>query len=305
MAKARKKSTEVVIEEEDSIIETTVENEEGEEDGASAAPAPEPEPEETVAELKARLKKSEEEMAAIRAENKKKDEALRRESTRAASSEAESIRAYEARLEEGIASTNAQLDRIAREMEDALDEGDNKAYVAAQRELAKHTNYLSRLEADKANFEQWKEQEKTKASPSRSAEADDGMTPATRDWIARHPEFNTDARYNTIALAGHHLAQAEGIRLDSPEYFARIEKELDERYYKREASRQSAASSGARPSRETGTNGGQSGQRVRLTEAQLEAADALGMTPAQYAKNLLELQKMGKMGHPNRSTSAM
>lgn len=264
--------------------------------------------EETIEAVKQRLAKTETDLAAERAASREKDELLQKESTRASTTEAEMIRTWETNLENSITGTNEKLDQLQKELEDAYDEGDSPRIAQTQRELTKATIHLSQLEGQKAQFEAWKEQQKT-AKTSRPAAPDSGggYTPAAKEWIDRHPKFNSDPVYRNIALAGDQIARERGVELDSPQYFEIIEQTVAKYYDKAEGgSRSSAASTGARPTRDHGDGGrAERANRVTLTPEEVAFARESDISLEEYARNKLALKKEGRLGAYSNKRQAM
>lgn len=128
------------------------------------------------------------------------------------------------------------------------------------------------------------------------------LTPQSADWVRAHPEYVRDQRLNRRMIAAHELAVTEGIQPDTPEYFETIERTLGIRKRQQAGNpddtaakvvRQRDSAPAAAPvSRETGTRS----NVVRLTPAEREIAELSGLTPEQYAKQKLALQREGKIG---------
>lgn len=128
------------------------------------------------------------------------------------------------------------------------------------------------------------------------------LTPQSADWVRAHPEYVRDAKLNRRMIAAHELAVTDGIQPDTPEYFASIERTLgiagrqanvDPADTAAKVVRQRDSAPAAAPvSRDSGTRG----NVVRLTAAEREIAELSGLTPEQYAKQKLALQREGKIG---------
>jgi hypothetical protein len=129
------------------------------------------------------------------------------------------------------------------------------------------------------------------------------LSPRSADWVRRHPEFVRDPRLNAKMIAAHNLAVADGIPTDTDEYFDAIEETLkvtpkpaqndtDDQYAAKAVRRRDAAPAAAPANR-----GGQSASSnvVRLTAAEREMAEMMGMKPEDYAKNKVALKKEGKI----------
>ena len=107
-----------------------------------------------------------------------------------------------------------------------------------------------------------------------------------------------------MMIAAHTLAIRKNIQVDSPEYFQYIEntlgytqappKEVSEPVQAPSGGR-AAAPSPAPVSRAASTTGSSRPNVVRLSEAEREMADIMGMTYQEYAKNKVDLQKSGKL----------
>jgi hypothetical protein len=128
------------------------------------------------------------------------------------------------------------------------------------------------------------------------------LTPQSADWVRAHPEYVRDQRLNRRMIAAHELAVTEGIQPDTTEYFETIERTLGIRKRQQAGNpddtaakvvRQRDSAPAAAPvSRETGARS----NVVRLTPAEREIAELSGLTPEQYAKQKLALQREGKIG---------
>jgi phage I-like protein len=128
------------------------------------------------------------------------------------------------------------------------------------------------------------------------------LSPKSADWVRRHPEYVRDAKLNRKMIAAHELAMADGVPVDSEDYFTAIEEtlkikpaapqtETSDEYAAKVTQRRDAAPAAAPVSR-----GGSSRTNVvRLSAAEREMAEMMGMKPEDYAKNKVALQKEGKL----------
>jgi hypothetical protein len=132
------------------------------------------------------------------------------------------------------------------------------------------------------------------------------LSPRSANWVRAHPEFATDQRLYQKMLAAHNLAVADGLRVDSDEYFSEIEgtlriSSLNSRSIEVGPTEQTAqivqrrSSPPAAPVSRSGAAPDARPNTVRLTAQQIEIAELMGMTPREYAKNLLELKKEGRL----------
>jgi phage I-like protein len=103
----------------------------------------------------------------------------------------------------------------------------------------------------------------------------------------------------------HNIAMDDGLEPDSDEYFEFIEQRLG--YRKRDdlqnlqsmssasTATQRRSAPPAAPSSRSANSGTSSGNVVRLTAEQKEMAQMMGLKPEEYAKNMLDLKKEGKL----------
>jgi hypothetical protein len=106
-------------------------------------------------------------------------------------------------------------------------------------------------------------------------------------------------------LAAHNLAMADDIPADSDDYFAAIEDTLRIRRQDNSGDYDAMADAAkptqrrsappAAPVSRNGGGGGSKPNRVTLTAAEREMASMMGMTPEEYGRNKLTLQKEGKL----------
>ena len=130
------------------------------------------------------------------------------------------------------------------------------------------------------------------------------LTPRSADWVRAHPEFVKDSRLNRKMIAAHELAVADGHAPDTDGYFSAIEQTLNVDRRAASAVDEEASSSAAKvvsrrdaaPAAAPVSRGGSNRTNVvRLTAAEREMADMMGMKHDDYAKNKIALQKEGKL----------
>jgi hypothetical protein len=131
------------------------------------------------------------------------------------------------------------------------------------------------------------------------------LSPRSADWVRRNPQFATDPRLYQKMLAAHNLAMADDIPADSDDYFNAIEDTLRIRRQDNSGDYDAMADAAkptqrrsappAAPVSRSGGGGGSKPNRVTLTAAEREMASMMGMTPEEYGRNKLTLQKEGKL----------
>lgn len=125
------------------------------------------------------------------------------------------------------------------------------------------------------------------------------LTPRSASWVREHPEFVRDQKLNRKMLAAHELAVADGITPDSDDYFDHVEGTLG---VNRSADQEEApkhqrrAAPAIAPVTRASMNGdGSRPNVVRLSAEQREMASMMGMTPEEYARNMRDLKREGRM----------
>jgi hypothetical protein len=212
--------------------------------------------------------------------------------------------------------TNLQLvvnaiDTVSRDQElmkqahtYALQNGDFARATEIQSEMSANSAKLLQLENGRQAMENAPRQPEPQMPPTDPVEDfASRLSPRSADWVRKHPEFVRDQRLNAKMIAAHNLAVADGIPTDTDEYFDAIEETLkvtpkpaqndtDDQYAAKAVRRRDAAPAAAPANR-----GGQSASSnvVRLTAAEREMAEMMGMKPEDYAKNKVALKKEGKI----------
>ncbi|SRR5581483_5114338 len=186
----------------------------------------------------------------------------------------------------------------------AMADQDYAAAAEAQTQMAEAAANKVALER---GLEQLKAQPKPQAADPVETLARQ-LSPQSAAWVRSHPQYATDSRLNQRLIAAHNLAVTDNLAVDTPEYFAHVEKTLGLGHSDAPAPKlqdDAAMSDAARPVQDRapaaapvsrGASGNGSAPRtVRLTKDEVEIAEMMGLTPAEYAKNKLELQKAGRM----------
>ncbi|MCV9940917.1 hypothetical protein OIU35_31590 [Boseaceae bacterium BT-24-1] len=192
----------------------------------------------------------------------------------------------------------------------AMEAGDYDAAATAQVSISEATAKRVRLQEAKAMLDNAKGRQPTHEGrvdrpaaaqpPNEFEQMVSKFTPASQAWARQHASYFTDDKLRKKVIAAHHAADADDIQFDSPEYFQFIEERVGIRQPAQqqgdtvETRRPSGGAVAAPVARDTIAGGARiSGNTVRLTAAQVEAAAIAGQTPEQYARNLLELQREG------------
>lgn len=223
-----------------------------------------------------------------------------------------------------VANTNLQLvsnaiDTVKRENEilkanyrAALSQSDYDAAADVQERMATNAAKLLQLENGKAAMEAEPKQRQEVREMPRTVDPVEAfasqLSPRSASWVRKNPQFVTDPRLNQKMIAAHNLAVADGFEADSDDYFSFIEDTLKVNRREEASAQQqeSALSSAASPAQRrssppaapvsrSGTANGTRSDVVKLTAAEREMAEMMGMSHTDYAKNKLALQKEGKL----------
>lgn len=111
-------------------------------------------------------------------------------------------------------------------------------------------------------------------------------------WQERNPWFGTNKGMTAFALGLHSELEESGVRVGSDEYYAELDKTIRKRFPDlfgadedaRPASKAKASTVVAPATRSTSSN------KIRLRASQVQLAKKLGLTPEQYARELLKME---------------
>jgi hypothetical protein len=106
------------------------------------------------------------------------------------------------------------------EYRSAVEVGDPDAQTRAQARMAEVEARRVRL----LEHEQVLRNTPVPADPVEAACA--GLSERSAQWLRKHPEYVVDPRKNAKIRAAHFDAVAEGLREDTPEYFAHVERKI-------------------------------------------------------------------------------
>ncbi len=228
-------------------------------------------------------------------------------------------------VESHISAAKARADDLKRQIRAAHETGDYDRATDLQMEAAKVATRLLQYEDTKADIEldakrkqreeQVKAAEPVKQQPQSTGDAFEdriaSLSETSKAWLRQHKECVTDDVRNAEVVAADARAKREGLKPDTPEYFAFIEEKLG---YRQAQPQQQAADedgeeiedvivSDPKPVRPAvtaapvsrgsqGVNG--KATSIRLTRAEAEMAEALGMTPKEYYINKTKADQEGR-----------
>jgi len=203
------------------------------------------------------------------------------------------------------AQQNAEIfkQRIAQ----AMAAGDFDAATEIQEAAASNRYKLEQLMLGKQQMEQAPKPQMPQQRPADPVEAlASQLTPRSAAWVRAHPEYARDQRMFRQMEAAHHLAVNAGLDPDTDAYFDRVERVLDIRapvsttdgvdnpLSEASAPTQRRSSPAAAPVSRTPVGAPQTPGRMRLSAAEHEMALNMKMTPEEYAREKLRIQREAK-----------
>jgi hypothetical protein len=187
----------------------------------------------------------------------------------------------------------AMLSQAQAKYRKAYEEGDTDAIIEAQNEMlnAKAEEFAAgQREQDYARrFQHWQQQQQ---QPQAAPPPQPRPTQRAQEWAEENPWFHDGKHPDMQSMAfGIHerLVRMEGVRPDTDEYFNTIDREMRQRfpeYFADEAvaSPQQRTSVVAPAQR----NNGAKPRQVKLNSEQLRVIKKLGLTPEQYAREMMK-----------------
>jgi len=260
-------------------------------------------PEEGIAELKARLEQ----------EKKRRLEAETRahQATQTATRAAADVQDSNLQLITGaIDKLKRESDYLKANFKEAMTAGDYDAAAQVQETMSLNAAKLLQLQNGKASLEEklanpQPQQPSTNDPVERVAST---LSPRSAAWIRAHPQCITDQRMYQKMVGAHNIAMADGHIVDSDSYFDAIEGQLGFRKAQLQvddgedvalsaaaAPTQKRTSVPAAPTTRTAAGTPSKSQVVRLSAEMREMAAMMGMSPEDYAKNMVSLRKEGKL----------
>lgn len=190
------------------------------------------------------------------------------------------------------AQLDAELESAKRQLRDAHEVGNPDKIVEAQVRVSDLSARKARLDAQPVPQQQRSSREQIAATPSQPVfQPRPRPSERAQRWSQRNPWFETNVRMRSAAMGIHDELVANGVAVDSDEYYGQIDREMRKQF--------PDAFPDARRNRGLGGDTGvaqpsRSAQKrprvVRLTPTQLATAKRLGITPEAYAKEVLKLE---------------
>lgn len=230
-------------------------------------------------------------------------------------------RAHQAQLQAQVAQKNEQdgnysmivsaIEKSKRDSDllkhgyaEAMAAGDYRKAADFQEAIALNANKLTTLENGKVAMENKLKQPVQPVAHDPVEELASRMTPRSANWLRNHPEFARDPQRYQDMVRAHSHAMGEGYIPDTEAYFHHVEMRLGLHNEALEdavvsvaatpVQRRTSAPSPAPSTRMASASSGKPNV-VRLSAEQREMASMMGMTPEEYAKNMVSLKREGKI----------
>lgn len=257
-----------------------------------------PQPEEELDRLRKELDDYKGREAQFRDKITKAESERSEEARKSTSVITEAFKDKESAIEGRIVASQTSLTSIKEQLRNARSTGDIEKEIDLEEKLADERYQLNALNWEKNNLAAVK---KTREDAAKNAAVNPQTqtrqyTSTEQKWINEHPRYNTDDEYQSYVWSVDALAKKRGINPDTEAYYdflnSRLEKQYPAEVKTNTQQRNTFTSTAAPPSRSSSTERvGTNGRQVHLTAAELEAADFIGMSPAEYAKYKLDEEK--------------
>lgn len=186
-----------------------------------------------------------------------------------------------------------EFDIAKREYREAYDAGDTERVIEAQQRLTnaqlriqQATGYRPQFSAQKALQEQdtqvYNELERPQVSRP---------DPKASSWQQKNPWFGTDEEMTSLALGLHEKLVKSGIDPRSDDYYSRIDNTMRKRFpeYFGGTQEQAKPTPRAKPATVVApATRSTAPKKIVLTKTQVTLAKRLGITPEQYARELMK-----------------
>lgn len=192
------------------------------------------------------------------------------------------VNEYSTRVSTQMAQAEAELSR-------AIEMGDAKATVEAQRKLTNLAIQADRAEQARNQQTAYSKQQEQDQQVRQQAPAPQPRRPDQKaeQWALRNSWFGQDEAMTYAAFGIHKkLVEDEGFDPQSDEYYNELDQRIASRFGTQSKSANRPAQTVAGASRATPS--GRSGKKVRLTPSQVAIAKKLGVPLEEYAKYVKE-----------------
>ena len=239
-----------------------------------------------------------EERRAKEAAERMKDEAIRyAEQQRLQNEEMRKIleRGEEVLLTEIRSRTKADIDRARQAYQAAVEDGDSGKILEAQELL--NRAQIENYSAETYTTQQTPRGEQRDVPQERQyqpQQPDPGQDPKLQSWLSKNNWFGQDDEMTSFAMGVHKkLTEKDGVSPTSDEYYSQIDARMRSVFpgYFGEGSNMGEEEPAASPAPSVvapATRSSNNSRKVQLTSTQVALAKRLGLTPQQYAKQVMK-----------------
>ena len=188
-----------------------------------------------------------------------------------------------------------QLSLAKREYREAYDSGDAEKIIEAQAKMNDAQYKLSQASMYKPKYKEALQDDKNDVYIPQSQQPSYKPDDKALKWQEKNEWFGKDEEMTSLALGLHEKLVRSGINPTSDEYYRRIDDTMQKRFpeffgdatldEEKPAERTKPSTVVAPATRSTAP------KKVRLTKTQVALAKKLGITPDQYARETLKLEK--------------
>jgi hypothetical protein len=186
---------------------------------------------------------------------------------------------------------NTQMQQAENELARAIEIGDSKASVEAQRNLTKLAIQQDRANQAKAQQDRAQQQQQAaaqhQARQPMPAQAPKRPDPKAETWAMKNSWFGQDEAMTYAAFGIHKkLVEEEGFDPTTDDYYTELDRRISSKFVN------AGNTANKRPAQTvvgaSRTSSGRTGRKVRLTPSQVAIAKKLGVPLEEYAKYVKE-----------------
>ena len=238
-------------------------------------------------------------------------EKMREEAVRVAQRYADENKKYHAIIQEGEQylvhqireRANLQLEQAKAQYRQAYEEGNTEkvveaqeAMMRAQAEFSSADQQFNHISQNREQWKQWQQQQarmpqQPQPQPQPRPQQPPQPTEKAAKWAQENPWFGQEKDMTALAYGVHErLIRDEGYDPNSDEYFEEIDRTIRNKFpeYFGESEVETTTKSPPVVTAPSSRNNGAKPRKVRLTRTQLSLAKKLGITPEQYANQLIK-----------------
>lgn len=175
----------------------------------------------------------------------------------------------------------AELEKAKAAYKQAYETGDTDGIVASQERLAT-------LAAEKQRFERYKPRKQQPQQeftpPQQQAPQAVEPDPEAKEWAERNPWFGKDKAMTGFAYGLHEELVGSGVDPRTSDYYQKIDERMREAFPAKFGAQQRQQGSVVAPA----TRSSKSPRKITLTQSQVALAKRLGLSPEQYAAQMLK-----------------